>query len=1239
VNAPPSRSAAGSVPHRDEADRNARGTALADWPGLERLERLSDFLARLKSLPEQVGPLDLRRLRETRLPLPASWPALLSAADESSKARVPAEVDPAWLSAVLLASTEPFPQRLLAVVDQIRNQPDWTLTAIWLLESALAWPGPASPLRQGLLLSELGDLYCQTGDIVQGVRLLDDGRALLGREHPDSWLCQLRAAGWITLINPTAATDRLRQLLDGSPVAVRLQAELELLAQEAGVPDSISPQRAPEPAADAHTLMDCARAAEELVARAATLGLNPAELRSLRTRARYLSGRWLGASRIRQLRVDGRDRLLEALHESSESDDFRALSQLLDALGRAHLRLGAFRHARNCFEESIGLKQKLRDLWGLGTSLTGLAECLLASGQPLESLPCFQVNLALLETLGGMQVLFVRNLARHLNALVAAGCDPLETTPPAPELLALARELLDRYTSFIISSEDDPYCLLLGGGYRRLAARTAQSEEERKQHVEEGVRQAERARQLFSQEGNWLRVAEANRTLAALYLDRAASASRTSHDLACGKHALEEAELRRQGESGRVQSELLWARYHHLAGAPYQMQLHLAAARRAAEASGYQALALGVDARLGVQLTGPTGAALPARVRAGLVEPDEVVLVALPGERISLEVRASDWRDRPLPAYVLHGVIEAEEGPCPVAAPAQVRTDHLGRAHFEIQAGEPSRSVFRAATPDGVHSLSLRVVVRPVAIEWPAELAPMEKGEGRLLRQLFGPDCPRLSITRTFTSGHSGTRVLLVEPSRDGEQGAFGEEMRGQPCIVKLGPRGLLEDERRRYLRWVKDLLPVNISRLDGFTVWHDTAALRMSLVGDISRGEVREAREWLAGATAFDAHLLLERVFVGDLAACWYGNSPRLLEARPVGELYGLMIPCLVHLADTTPPGGTSSARAPDSPLRLEDGVRPPSARSFQIGEKLAVAEPTLLGYRQTSSGWEYEMQAGRNGLRFTFRTPLSPELFEEEGTPSGSRVPVVAGVIEDTAYDRLNRALHSCCSVFKATHPSESVIFSPDERFLLVETEQLSRRLSNPLDHLARLMGTALACNWSLIHGDLHGRNILVGPQGQPFYIDFARTGYGPTLFDFIKFEVYLWHECFAAWPHGEPPEECNLTRALQLMEEFCSADPVRHFPSPYARHGDRVAERRSTWPERFRQCLATLRSAARPHVVDPGGLDYFLPLALYSGLMLRWCDPTEADEKQRRKLARQGVVHALAAAALIDGVLRAE
>ncbi len=475
--------------------RRASRPAFADWPELDRLGRFSDLLAHLGSLPERVGPVDLTRLRDIALPLPVTWPGAVNPLDSLD---VPPGVDAGWLAETLHEMGSPCDEALLDVPRMVRRWPDWTLTAIWLLESALAWPdvcGDRPPGLSGAARGELGDLYCQTGDIVQGVHLLDDGRELLGRDDARYWHFAYRAARWIALLNPAAATDRLRQLHEdeAAPASIRLRAELELLGHSR------------EQDLDTHALMDRARQADELVLRAANHPLDERELRALRTRALHLSGRWLGASRIRSLRTDGRDRLLEALHECSQRDDYRGLSQVLDTLGRAHLRLGSFRHARDAFEESILLKQKLRDLWGLGGSLTGLAECLLAAGQARESLPCFQVNLLLLEALGCMQVLFVRNLARHLNALVAAGCDPLETTPSPPDLLELARELLARYTSFVARPSADPYCLLLEGGYRRLAARNAVAAHERLEHVEAGVQHAESARQRFAQQGNWLR--------------------------------------------------------------------------------------------------------------------------------------------------------------------------------------------------------------------------------------------------------------------------------------------------------------------------------------------------------------------------------------------------------------------------------------------------------------------------------------------------------------------------------------------------------------------------------------------------------------------------------------------------------------------------------------------------------------------------------------------------------------
>jgi hypothetical protein len=158
-----------------------------------------------------------------------------------------------------------------------------------------------------------------------------------------------------------------------------------------------------------------------------------------------------------------------------------------------------------------------------------------------------------------------------------------------------------------------------------------------------------------------------------------------------------------------------------------------------------------------------------------------------------------------------------------------------------------------------------------------------------------------------------------------------------------------------------------------------------------------------------------------------------------------------------------------------------------------------------------------------------------------------------------------------------------------------------------------------------------VIVGQQGQPFYIDFGKTGLGPTLFDFVKYEVYLWHDNFAGWPQGEAPPECGLAGALRLLEDASAADPWRRFPSPYALLP--FSAGRPDWRTCFAQCLATLRSAARPYILAADDQDYFLPLCLAAALMLRWCDPESAgDERGRRQAGRRGTVHALVSASLL-------
>ncbi len=63
-----------------------------------------------------------------------------------------------------------------------------------------------------------------------------------------------------------------------------------------------------------------------------------------------------------------------------------------------------------------------------------------------------------------------------------------------------------------------------------------------------------------------------------------------------------------------------------------------------------------------------------------------------------------------------------------------------------------------------------------------------------------------------------------------------------------------------------------------------------------------------------------------------------------------------------------------------------------------------------------------------------------------------------------------------------------------------------ANPLNLYPRLLDQPLQGRRSLVHGDLHLRNVLVDQQGKGLLIDFAKVEERHNLFDFIKLEVYI-------------------------------------------------------------------------------------------------------------------------------------
>jgi hypothetical protein len=249
------------------------------------------------------------------------------------------------------------------------------------------------------------------------------------------------------------------------------------------------------------------------------------------------------------------------------------------------------------------------------------------------------------------------------------------------------------------------------------------------------------------------------------------------------------------------------------------------------------------------------------------------------------------------------------------------------------------------------------------------------------------------------------------------------------------------------------------------------------------------------------------------------------------------------------------------------------------------------------------------------------------------------VVGNVDKLAFDHLSEVLRACVTHYNGADGQVDV--SADGTCLNIRTgahEPLV--LPNPLFYLHDFLDLPLPHQRSIIHGDLHVRNVIVSPRGMPYYIDFSEAGIGPTLFDFIKHEVSLWDWNLASPPAGAPL--CTLAEAIHLMKAL--TNPLNRFPAPFSLLPcPKEFSERKDWLGKFYQSVGTLRSLAKQHCTSRDSAsrekatDYFTPLCMYSSLVLRWCDPRTAETAEEiARRARRGLfVTALAGLLLGQGL----
>ncbi len=310
--------------------------------------------------------------------------------------------------------------------------------------------------------------------------------------------------------------------------------------------------------------------------------------------------------------------------------------------------------------------------------------------------------------------------------------------------------------------------------------------------------------------------------------------------------------------------------------------------------------------------------------------------------------------------------------------------------------------------------------------------------ETGLFKALFGR-YSRLVIENEFLSGYSGARTFLVLPVRpDGRADA--------QTIVKIGWRTDIQREAENYETFVKDSLPPMTARIQQAPI--------------AASGSRRAAVQY---------------TFIAEPGRPPLSLRQSLLQNPDPAVLF--------RLFDTFGPGWWMQRRA--SPFRVAseyDQLLPPhlvlEPQPEQGSHRLILSETTPLYSLQLNPG---DVVSLGNFSRCELRADGSS--YSLYGAPRPGEPPLrVRWLYTAPPRPQLARVVDTRTTLFDR----------------LVEGMELFS-LPDPLERLAALLNETLQATRSIIHGDLNLENVLVGPGGFVWLIDFAQTREGHPLFDF--------------------------------------------------------------------------------------------------------------------------------------------
>ena len=397
----------------------------------------------------------------------------------------------------------------------------------------------------------------------------------------------------------------------------------------------------------------------------------------------------------------------------------------------------------------------------------------------------------------------------------------------------------------------------------------------------------------------------------------------------------------------------------------------------------------------------------------------------------------------------------------------------------------------------------MQAEIPPVPIEITAAKLDLDNDERIVLQRMFRA-YQKVTVERELGGSYTGARLLVVRPQRNQRNEAL--------VVVKIAERGIILHEQRHYETYVKNTFPPTTAHLLDTPALPENCALgglKYALVKPAGSPDPINLQVYAEQNTPTEiGYLLREGVYKVYAESLWW---ERQRFRFGVWREYEHVLPPALEIDFIgTQFDGSGTVIEPMGSWSRQD--------SINISEIVILRNFAVQKVRYSQASMQVSAGGGTEAVNRASKVEVVNMGKTVRQFRRGEVIEFLVGRVQRRRTDILQEQIALLDPPFKLHRPGF--------------THPFLGELPNPLQHVSNFLEKHLRGYLSIIHGDLHLGNILVGPGGDAWLIDFALVREGHTLFDWAMLEVSVL--CTIVAPRLEAGWQ-GIWRALYLLHQI--------------------------------------------------------------------------------------------------------